>query len=312
MIDSATASTAPSENQRQHLIFSIRQQQQRLDVHPPAKFDTIGSGTKSLMARLALTQRYQTCPCAPISRETSDAVNDYCQRKALSADLCKSKTSKVIVKLSMLQLISANLDKIHSTASLTRSDARWLRGDQLLASIQIAITNHPLLSRLKNEYYLLDETAIPDWNIFGTVDSVKMELMWLWCARLTIRLLTTSSSSAAHHAQESCAQREARMQKALLNPASWLLERKAGLESELDVERLLQSTDFPLIYLGNPLQPPEGTLAKIRLKVETALDRDSSKELLYLQLMLRHDTFFVHCTGATHIIGGWSGRLANT
>lgn len=246
---------------------------------------TIGSASRIKCARLALTRRYRLSPLTHLGTETLDNV---IESRALAEGSYETRTKQLCVHPDVLQAITVQLDNIHTTASLTPVEARWLRGDQLQASLKSAIEDNPLHQPSIQNQPLIHKHRYFHANSLG----------WLHATRLCIALILTSSSSTIHQTNMSRERRAASIQRAMQDPNTCKWESLRVMDSRQDVSLLL---NLPPIYLGSPVL--DGSLKATSISEEQSPGLDSTVDMLYLQLMLRCDPFLVHCTGHCHIIG---------
>lgn len=253
----------------------------------------MGSATKSLMARLALTQRYK--PRTHISPALLEAIDEQMEARELDEYLWETRDLQVPVFPEFLQAIIIQLDSMQITTSFTHIEAAWHRGDQLLASINSAIESHSSQHGSKDAQ-----------NLRNSICFESASLYFLQQIRHCISLLITSSSSAVRQNELCKARRALGMQKAshydLQDSDAWSEDSNLVVYLAHDVRCLVRSADFPPIYLGNPF--PEGSTDGDSTSEEELLVDEGTRDMLYLQLMLRCDSFFVHCTGCKYIIGG--------
>lgn len=274
--------------------------------------DLVGSEIQRLMANLALTQRYQVCPRMNISHATMMKACEVFQNRARTERLRKRKAKQEVQARSLdpmlLQHIVKQLDSMPRNAPTpTRMETQWLTGDWLLASVDATIREHP--SYLPG----LDKECLFEGREQHNHRSKSMS--WLLTSRQTIRLLISASCCSVHHMQLAKERRANNMQSASEKRGAYLQAshfdnidtqsvhdyKQDVVRSVQDVRLLLDCCDFPPIYLGTPLPQLPGNLdGATAIKCP---DINSTMHLLYLQLRLRCDPFYVHCTGSTHIKG---------
>lgn len=271
---------------------------------PTLVLSTSGSETTNLVKRLALTSRYQIDPqCRGwtmwvldrIAREQLLSYTDPVSLHMQTADLIslQSQTQHACVQVdrNVVQLIATLLDTRHSS---THREGRWIMGDQMLSAVKDAIA--VLEAHQKGWPDTLSSCKDTTQN---TLSASFCDQAFLQCVSKVctlIKLLVQPSNSAVCHADACRVSRESNMLK--VSPYRGLYHNPEVVVLELnEVSQLAYSGDFAPIFLGSEYCHMDRDRA-------SGLDYDSTIELLYLQLMLKCSTFFVHCIGNEHIVGG--------
>lgn len=268
-------------------------------------------------ARLALTSRHQVQPYdfCQILRVCEQWEAEPKHKGECNCLICISKTKKASFDPQILHQIMSKLDCILCSASGTNKEARWLRQDELMNPLEAAIKQHPLYQPSHHDIdhcsKLRDCTALLERGHEDPDSSeahMQTSFAWLLAARRCIMLSTMSSSIAICRKEHIKAEYAANTQKVLQVPdsVSDMLEKFRQLFQLSFQYRLVLSNsgDFQPIYLGTPKPLPDGGWERI-----TAVSPDVTFDLLYMQLMLRCDTFFVQCTGPNHIAGELDGAV---
>lgn len=277
--------------------------------------NSLGSDSKHVMARLALTSRYNIQqPDVAIGRHlSSDEWSHTCaemvaahQQAAQQKEGCtsayasRSTIRHASVDGSLTQIIICKLEGIHCSVSCTQAEAVWQRGDELESSVKAAIKRHPLYQpSLHDKRHLTVSLGGHDHSLGNPSDSkLAVGLARLLDAQKLTRLLTMPSNLAIRRHEQLRDQRTSNMKERskCANICQQTMEAVGG--SALDALLISNSGDFPPIYLGKPLALPDWGCTVI-----TDLSSDLTTDLLYLQLMLKSDKFFVQCTGPKHIVG---------
>lgn len=278
---------------QQHHQQDMQQKRQHSFVLP-----TLGSETKSLIARLALSKRYHVRPHARNSFLNNTLPSEDFEIPDLSrrgdTDMLEVTAGWKCIEATTLQLVAAQLDSLErDSIEHSSGEARWARADVLLSSAEVAVSINCPASRQHSNPDRTVTTPICADSCASLGNTARLCLVR---AHRLIEMLTTTSDTCVYYASTCRKLREAHMQRSAFQFRWFGKDRTSMSEALRDATFLAVHADFPPVYLGTPRPGMSYTDS-------SDLDADSSVDLLYLLLMLKCDSFYVHCTGPKHIIG---------
>lgn len=315
-----TSATVPSSTEQHH-----QNTPQLLRNQRPALMPAVGTQTQSLMARLALTSRYQV---RPNSTRDMQSMNDYASMHVLVTDHQKQtlrrKELRAMPRKSVdpatLQLVIFCLEILQSLHSCCKdSQETWMLGSDLCSMLQASISglDSDTASHKESRSLHVNDTTVhsrnaslqshTDAEILQTLETALTAYSTrsrLKDASCLVRSLVAPTHDAECHDHWCKTQLASTMQKASKEPERWRKDPELIMKVIEGIMKLLSSSScLPPIFLGS--RP-----GVLYCCTREYLDAHSVLELLYLQLTLKCSTFFVHCTGSKHIAGGWNEYLA--
>lgn len=294
-----SAAAASAGLQQQYEQGRQHQKQQHEQEQHSLLMPALDSETMRLMARLALSTRYHVRPHTRNSLLNGTLslgdfeIPDPGWRGA--THMHELVAMRSCMHATILQLVAAELDSLEGD-SIARScgEARWDRADVLLSSSEAAVSiNCP--ASIQHSKGGRTVTPKPRHSCDSLGNQARLCLLR---AHHLIEMLISTSDSCVHHASACRVLREAHMQESATTAIWFLKDRRLMSEALRDASFLVMHADFPPVYLGIP-RPGMG------FTDTSDMDADSSMDLLYLLLMLKCDTFYVHCTGPKHIVGAF-------
>lgn len=282
-----------------------------------------------LVARLALTGRFQLSPCIisqSLSRQDSQAkyfkcvpymqalvrTFDQLQLYRLTPTLARSCLTLDSVAL---YLVTARLHDAHNDGVICLGGHREQRrdvADKLLSSVGACV-----------EFFKMDSSELDTDSSCGGISHVS------FLQALTQRLSDrTSSCETQITISDMCLsmQRAQRLIESLTDTSNhslkltkackarrhrdmqicWQLAQEFHYNTDIDTKQitltlndaksLIYSKDLGPVFLGT-------SRTCLKHEKEVTLSVTDSMHLLYLHLMLNSEVFYVHCTGSEHIVG---------